>query len=80
VEEHDLVWDDGVAPEMTIDFDAQHISKEEGTLWGMGGIAFFFIVFQLVKATDPESKNPAVNRKMNIVGGSPIATGPPKPE
>jgi hypothetical protein len=31
-------------------------------------MAFFATLFQVVKATDPESKNPAVNRKMNNVG------------
>ena len=77
MEEHDLIWDDGVAPEVTIDFDAPHISKEEGALWWLGGLGFFFMLYQLIGLTDPESKNPAVNRSMNIVVENP-KTGPPE--
>lgn len=76
VENHDAVWDDGVAPEVALDFDCQHISKGEGVMWWLGGLAFFTGLFQFVKSTDPESKNPAVNRKMNIVVDNP-RTGPP---
>ena len=34
----------------------------------LGGLSMFFVLAQVVKASDPESKNPAVNRKMNMVG------------
>ena len=30
VEQYDAIWDDGVAPEVTLDFDCQHISSGEG--------------------------------------------------
>jgi hypothetical protein len=30
VEQFDAIWDDGVAPEVTLDFDCQHISSGEG--------------------------------------------------
>eukprot|EP00752_Nemacystus_decipiens_P015401 g13734.t1 len=33
-ENHELVWDDGVAPETTIDFDAPHMSLSEGLTCG----------------------------------------------
>eukprot|EP00956_Cyclotella_meneghiniana_P027443 scaffold61435_cov42-Cyclotella_meneghiniana.AAC.3 len=68
VEQYDAIWDDGVAPEVTLDFDCQHISSGEGLAWWLGGLSFFFGLAQVVKASDPESKNPAVNRKMNMVG------------
>mmetsp|Transcript_4511 Transcript_4511/g.4278 ORF Transcript_4511/g.4278 Transcript_4511/m.4278 type:complete len:129 (-) Transcript_4511:256-642(-) len=76
VENHDAVWDDGVAPEVGLDFDCQHISKNEGIMWWLGGLGFFTGVFQLIKFSDPEGKNPAVNRRMNIVVDNP-RTGPP---
>ena len=30
VESNEAIWDDGVAPEYTIDFDAQHVDSAEG--------------------------------------------------
>lgn len=34
VEQYDAIWDDGVAPEVTLDFDCQHISSGEGlAMW-----------------------------------------------
>eukprot|EP00594_Rhizosolenia_setigera_P013955 CAMPEP_0178960410 /NCGR_PEP_ID=MMETSP0789-20121207/12950_1 /TAXON_ID=3005 /ORGANISM="Rhizosolenia setigera, Strain CCMP 1694" /LENGTH=132 /DNA_ID=CAMNT_0020643759 /DNA_START=66 /DNA_END=464 /DNA_ORIENTATION=+ len=71
VEHHDLVWDDGVAPEVTIDYDASHISSRQGLAMWLGGFAFLAGVYNLVKLTDPPSKNPAVNRKFNMVKESP---------
>lgn len=75
VEHTDAIWDDGVAPEVTLDYDCQHISSGEGLAWWLGGLGFFATLYQVVKATDPESKNPAVNRAMNRVGGNPVELG-----
>jgi len=61
---------------LALDFDCQHVSKTEGLLSWLGGFAFFATVYQVVKSTDPESKNPAVNRKMNVVIENP-RVGPP---
>jgi len=47
-QEHELVWDDGVAPELTLDFDAQHISKGTGLRWWLGGFGFFAGLMGLV--------------------------------
>ena len=71
-EQYDAIWDDGVAPEVTLDFDCQHIDSGTGFLMWLGGLGFFATVYQGIKATDPSSKNPAVNRKMNQVGEWPI--------
>ena len=73
------MWDDGVAPELALDFDAQHVSSREGFLTWLGAFGGLFGIFQVIKATDPESKNPAVNRKMNMVKDAP-KTGPPSSE
>ena len=81
-EEHELVWDDGVAPELTIDFDAQHVPKWEGLAWWLGGFGFFATIFGMAKmgvlgglGGDPSTWNPAVNREAagHIVGSEKIA-------
>ncbi|KAL3794847.1 hypothetical protein ACHAW5_004369 [Stephanodiscus triporus] len=75
VEQYDAIWDDGVAPEVTLDFDAQHIDSTTGLVMWLSGLGFFATVFQVVKLTNPGAKNPAVNRKMNIVGENPVELG-----
>ena len=37
VEQFDAIWDDGVSPEVTLDFDCQHISSGEGLAMWLGG-------------------------------------------
>mmetsp|Transcript_116022 Transcript_116022/g.322571 ORF Transcript_116022/g.322571 Transcript_116022/m.322571 type:complete len:146 (+) Transcript_116022:123-560(+) len=63
-EEHELVWHDGVAPEGALDFDAPHMSTAEGVAWWLGGFGFFFTLYQLVKATNPEGKRPSAKREL----------------
>ena len=75
VEQYDAIWDDGVAPEVTLDFDCQHISSGEGLAMWLGGLGFFATMYQVVKASNPQAKNPAVNRRMNIVGENPVELG-----
>ncbi len=75
VEQYDAIWDDSVAPEVTLDFDAQHIDSTTGLIMWLSGLGFFATLFQVVKLTNPEAKNPAVNRTMNIVGENPIELG-----
>lgn len=58
------MWHDGVAPEGALDFDAPHMSTAEGVSWWLGGLGFFFILFQLVKTTDPEGKRPTAKREL----------------
>ena len=74
VENIDAVWDDGVAPEMALDFDCQHVDSTEGLLWWLGGFTFFAGLYQVVKATRPEDKKPCVNRIHNdmVVVGNPV--------
>lgn len=71
VENNDAVFDDGVAPEIGLDFDCQHVSSTEGVLSWLGGLSLFVGLYQFIKSTDPEGKNPAVNRKMNVVVDAP---------
>ena len=43
--EHELLWDDGVAPELCIDFDASHVTAWEGAKMWMMGLGFFASLF-----------------------------------
>lgn len=78
VENIDAVWDDGVAPEMCLDFDCQHVDSTEGLMWWLGGFGFFATLYQVVKATKPEDKKPCVNRINNdiVVVGNPLRGAP----
>lgn len=76
VEQNDIVFDDGVAPELALDFDSQHISSAEALLSWASALTGLVVFWNFVAWTDPEGKNPAVNRKMNIVV-EPVVTVPP---
>jgi len=71
VEEHDALFDDGVAPELALDFDCQHISSNDARLSWLGAMTGLTIFFYTISSYDPKSLNPAVNRKMNMVVESP---------
>ena len=79
MENIDAVWNDGVAPELALDFDCQHIDSREGFLMWLGGFGAFATLYQIIKASDPQAKKPCVNRKMNVIAefrdGPPL--GPP---
>lgn len=65
-ENHELVWNDGVAPEVCLDFDAPNVSMGEAFAWWSGGLAFFAAVFGLVALSNPESKREAVPRTATL--------------
>lgn len=58
------MWNDGVAPETAIDFDAPHLSPLTGLAWWLGGFGFFFSVFLYARSTDHPSNNPAAAREL----------------
>ena len=43
--EHELLWDDGVAPELCIDFDASHVPAWEGAKMWLMGLGFYASLF-----------------------------------
>ena len=63
-----MMWDDGVAPETCIDFDAPHVSSAKALMWLMGGLGFFGGLGFLVSRTDPAGRNPAVPRELPFDG------------
>jgi hypothetical protein len=53
---------------MAIDFDCQHISSGQALLTTSAAFGLLALFYQLVKASDPEGQNPAVNRTvLNMV-------------
>ena len=67
--EHDeLVWDDGVAPETCIDFDAPHMSSSGALMWLAGGMGFFGGIGYLAYLSDPAGRNPAAPRVLPYDG------------
>ena len=58
----ELVWDDSVAPETAIDFDAPHVSTNEAMLMFLLGFGAFYGFYKLVASTSPVDKNPVAIR------------------
>ncbi|KAK8797813.1 hypothetical protein WA171_005344 [Blastocystis sp. BT1] len=52
-EHAELIWEDGVAPETAIDFDAQNVSTGHAFLWWASGMGLFFLLWEGVKHYDP---------------------------
>lgn len=58
------MWDDGVAPETCIDFDAHEtISSSQMWLSFAAGMGFFLSAYLLVRLSDPPSRNPVATRR-----------------
>ena len=65
-EEVELVWDDTVAPETCIDFDAPHVSTKDVLLSFFAAFGFFGAVLTLVTLSDPVGSNPVARRSAVI--------------
>jgi len=79
-ENNDAIWDDGVAPELALDFDMPHISSREalGTwMFGFGCFAVFYQFLKLVR--DPDVDNKAVSHSTMLVGEDHGRVGDNKP-
>jgi hypothetical protein len=64
-EQDELIWNDGVAPETALDFDAPHISKTTGLLMWLGGFGFFYGIWLLASATGHPANKPSVRSCLN---------------
>lgn len=58
------MWDDSVAPETCIDFDA-HETVSSTQMWASfaAGMGFFLSVYLLVRLSDPPARNPVATRR-----------------
>jgi hypothetical protein len=65
-EEVELVWDDNVAPETCLDFDAPHVSTQEVLTTFVAAFGFFFGLYTLISLTDPVGSNPVAPRSSVI--------------
>ena len=63
-EDHELIWDDGVAPEVTIDFDAPHLSSREGAQWWFAGMGFFATLGAFMVFWDAPGRKRTVTRTL----------------
>ena len=68
-ENYDTVWDDGVAPELALDFDAPHISTQEALISLAICFSGIFCLFQGINLWTRGAKddNPALHRHHDIV-------------
>ncbi|KAL7567146.1 hypothetical protein ACA910_009472 [Epithemia clementina (nom. ined.)] len=69
-ENMDAVWDDGVAPELALDFDAPHISTREAVLTLLSAFGVFWLFFQAIKVAHRNlllGENPALGHYYDIV-------------
>lgn len=58
----DAVWDDGVAPELALDFDQPNWSSWEALYAWAGGLSMFVVVFQIIKhGAVPKEGRPALS-------------------
>jgi hypothetical protein len=65
-ENSDCLWDDGVAPELALDFDLPNVSSQEALLT-LGGVLFGIFTFYqtFIKAFAPV--NPALSHHTDCV-------------
>ena len=75
-----MVWDDSVAPEAALDFDAPHVSTKEVILGFFAGFAFFGTLLTLVSMSDPVGSNPVARRGTVIPDASMLNLGYAKNE
>ena len=61
------MFDDGVAPELALDFDCQHISSREALATWLGAFGLIFLFLNLIKSVDPESHRPALKQHTFLV-------------
>lgn len=59
-ENTDCLWDDGVAPELALDFDAPNVSSREAVWTLLGVLAGFGGLLLAVRAATPADGNPAL--------------------
>ena len=67
-----MIWDDGVAAETCLDFDAAHV--DNGLLQFMGGFGFFAALATFIAIYSPKRLN-QVTPRTDLVDPVALATG-----
>jgi hypothetical protein len=63
----DAVWNDGVAPELAIDFEMQNLSSRRALATLGSVLTGFFIFFQTLSYITKDIENPALSHKSDRV-------------
>lgn len=68
-ENSDVLWDDGVAPELALDFDVPNVSSREALYTWLGVFAGFFALFQTINfvTNGAVDDNPAFSHDTDCV-------------
>merc|ERR1712137_300404 len=64
LEEDELIWNDGVAPEACLDFDAPHVSSYEALAWWFGGIMLVYLTYRSMGLMDLHSWKKTAPREL----------------
>jgi hypothetical protein len=59
------LWDDGVAPELALDFDLPNVSSREALLTMVGVFSSFAVLYHVLNFLGPE--NPALSHETDCV-------------
>lgn len=62
----DAVWNDGVAPELALDFDAPNISSKEALYTWLSAMGSLFLFYQFLDKFSP-GEAPALNHSTDCV-------------
>jgi hypothetical protein len=64
LEEDELIWNDGVAPEACLDFDAPHVNSYEALAWWFGGIMLVYLTYRSMGLLDLQSWKKTVSWRL----------------
>lgn len=60
------MWDDSVAPETAIDFDAPHVDTKEVVFAAFLGASFFALLYTFIALNDPAKRSPLASKQAII--------------
>jgi len=63
-QDYDLVYNDGVAPELLLDFDAPNYSRLQATAMWATALSGIFVVYQFIAFLNPESQRPDADQEL----------------
>ena len=72
-----MVWTDACAPEPALDMDAPHVTLQKAIVMWLGGLGFFFTLYQLAGLKNPPSLKPTVRAAMPVVKNLATLSLPP---